>query len=121
MTLSLTKEIVYYSLIPALVAFIFIIIAYFLCLKKENRNSNYYNYFVKMMIAVMICATLPLITGYTFWVIEMFSNHNVLLENISYVILIVFLSLFLLTLLVWVYLKTLYLAGLINEDVYSDK
>ncbi len=119
MRLFLTKEIIWYSFVPDLIALLLMIIAFFIWKKKEKYRTVNFNFFIKLMITIMICATLPLITGYTFWVIEMFINKGVLLEHIMYVILIIFLSLGLLALLIWVYLKTLSLVGLIKD--YSNE
>ena len=107
----LTKEIIYYSLIPAFLAFVMIMIAYFANLKKKKQASLFWNYFVKSMVIVMICATLPLIMGFTFWIIERFSSNNTILEHMMYIILIIFLVLVLMALLIWVYLKTLLLTN----------
>ena len=101
---NLTKEIITLAVIPVIL--ILIIDLIFVLLFQRKKDVFRYNYAIKISLIVAISIVLPLITGYSIWVIESFSNRGILMENLWYVGLIVFLSLSLLALLNWIYLKS---------------
>ena len=85
---NLTKEIFYYSLIPAGVIAIIVLILLFI--SKKNENVYYkYNYYIKTALLIIIGLVLPLIIGYTIWVFERFINKNLVSSNLIYMILLV--------------------------------
>jgi len=95
---NLTKEIFYYSLIPAGVIAIIVLLLLFVSKKKENVYYKY-NYYIKIALLIIIGLVLPLITGYTIWVLERFINKNILSSNMLYIVLLVALIISLIVLL----------------------
>ena len=74
---NLTREILYYSVIPFV---IIAIITLFLLLKGKKEENRYkYNYFIKMLLYIIIALVLPLITGYSFWVYKYYVDEKVTL------------------------------------------
>lgn len=113
---NLPKEIIFYSMIPFILIVLFDIILFFVIHKKENENEtkeedikkNFnYHYLMKLSMMIGIAFVLPLICGYTWWVIESFLRREIFFDNFAYIVLIIFLSLCLLTLIIWIYLKAL--------------
>lgn len=96
---NLTKEIFIYSLIPAAVL-VFIVLLLLLVGKKKNDNFFKYNYFIKILLLLIIGLVLPLIVGYTIWVFERFMAKNLLSSNMFYVILLIVLDISLVVLLI---------------------
>ena len=86
---NLTKEIIYLSLIPVVIILLIDLIA-FLFKKKKDDNFKF-NYFIKVSLIIANAIVLPLIGGYTIWVILSYIKRGILLKNIWYVALIVFL------------------------------
>ena len=113
---NLTKEIILLSLIPVVVIALIDIVAFFI-MKKKYRNYRF-NYFFKISAIIAISFVLPLIAGYTVWVIKSFSEKGIIGNNIWYILLIIFLWIFLLIILINLYRKTLLNA---NEDEKIDK
>ena len=121
---NLPKEIIFYSMIPFILIVLFDIILFFTIRKKEidnetkeediKKNFNYH-YLMKLSMMIGIGFVLPLICGYTWWVIESFLRREIFFDNFAYIVLIIFLSLCLLTLIIWIYLKSLDLTK-INEE-----
>ena len=102
---NLPMEIIYYSAIPVGV----IVIIDFLMLiflRKKNRPFRLH-YLIEISLIIMIGLVLPVIIGYTVWIINTFLSHEILENNILYVALLIFLCLIMFILLIWVYLKAL--------------
>ena len=104
---NLTREIVLYSLVPVVIIVIIDFIAYFVMRKKEENERFSFNYFIKVSLIIAISFVISLIGGYDIWLIGNYIRRGILSNNIWYVALIVFLWVALLTLLIWLYLKSL--------------
>ena len=96
---NLTKEIFDYSVIPVAVIVIIVLILLVIGKKKDN-NYFKYNYFIKILLLIIIGLVLPLITGYTIWKYEKYSIDGTLSSNIIYMILLVMLIILLIILLI---------------------
>ncbi len=103
---NLTREIIFLSVVPVAVILLADLIA-FIVLRKKEKQKFRFNYFIKISIILAIGFVLPLIIGYTIWVIVSFSTKKILYDNILYVTLLIFLSLCLFVLLIWIYLKSI--------------
>ena len=77
---NLTTEIIILSVVPVVIIGIIDLVA-FLIMKKKYRNYRF-NYFFKLSSIIAISFVLPLIAGYTIWVVEKF-NINLLLMDIT--------------------------------------
>jgi hypothetical protein len=116
---NLTKEIFYYSVIPA--AIIALIVLILLFVGKKNENIYYkYNYVIKTSLLLIIGLVLPLIVGYTVWVLERFIKYNLLLSNLFYVILLIVLIVSLIVLLVMICNKQLKGIGSKPEELEEN-
>ena len=113
---NLTTEIILLSLVPVVIIGIIDLVA-FLIMKKKYRNYRF-NYFFKLSSIIAISFVLPLIAGYTIWVVEKFIDKGIVGSNILYLILIFFLWILLFILLIALYRKTIKNA---NEDEKIDK
>ena len=111
---NLPKEIIWYSMLPFILIVLFDVILFITIRKKESgtreedikKNFNYH-YLMKLSMMIGIGFVLPLICGYTWWVIESFLAREIFFDNFAYVVLIIFLCVCLLTLIIWIYLKAL--------------
>ncbi len=101
---NLTKEIFCYSLIPfaiiAIMVFALIIIG-----KKRDNNYYKYDYFIKVLLFVIISLVLPLITGYTIWIYERFVSRGIVSSNLMYMVLLALLIIALVILLITAFIK----------------
>ncbi len=113
---NLTTEIIILSVVPVVIIGIIDLVA-FLIMKKKYRNYRF-NYFFKLSSIIAISFVLPLIAGYTIWVVEKFIDKGIVGSNILYLILIFFLWILLFILLIALYRKTIKNA---NEDEKIDK
>ncbi len=122
---NLPKEIIFYSMIPFILIVLLDVILFFTIHKKEKDNEtreedikkNFnYHYLMKLSMMVAIAFVLPLICGYTWWVIESFLRREIFFDNFAYIVLIIFLSLCLLTLIIWIFLKALDLTKNSEEE-----
>lgn len=111
---NLTKEIIFLSVVPVAVILLADLIAFIFLRSKENQKFRF-NYFIKISIILAISFVLPLIIGYTLWVIVSFSAKKILYDNIMYIALLIFLSLCLFVLLIWIYLKSIKYMNSHNE------
>ena len=102
---NLTKEIIYFSMIPVIVIVLLDLIAFFVMRKKDK--SLRFNYLIKISLLIANAFVLPLIGGYTIWLIERYLNAGVLVNKLLYIGLLIFLWIVLLTLFIWVYMKTI--------------
>ena len=103
---NLTKEIFIYSVIPAAILAVVILILLIVGKKKDN-NFFKYNYFIKILLLIIIGLVLPLIIGYTIWRYESFTSKSTLGSNILYMVLLIVLIISLIVLLVVVCNKLL--------------
>lgn len=126
---NLPKEIIFYSMIPFILIVIFDVILFFTIHKKEKDNEtreedikkNFnYHYLMKLSMMVAIGFVLPLICGYTWWVIESFLRREIFFDNFAYIVLIIFLCVSLLTLIIWIFLKALDLTKNSEEEQISE-
>ena len=101
---DLTKEIIYLSMIPVAIIVLIDLIAFFVMRKKEK--SFRFNYLIKISLMIANSFVLPLIGGYSLWIILKYVNEGVLINNMMYVSLLIFLWIVLLTLFIWIYMKT---------------
>ena len=100
---NISKEIFYYSFIPVFVITILILIL-LLVGKKKNNNYFKYNYFIKVLLAILIGFVLSIMTGYTIWVFLRVINLEILKENILYLLVLSIIVISLLsTLIIMVY------------------
>ena len=109
---NLTKEIVYLCFIPFIIIVLVDILAFIIMRKKDKKFR--FNYFIKVSIIIAIGFVLPLIAGYTAWVIKSFSERNIISSNLWYIILLVVLSIVLFGILIAVYRLSL-------KDITTDK
>ena len=84
---NLTKDILYYSLVPFIVAAIIVLIIMIVG-KKKGNNYYKYDYIIKVAFFIIIALVLPLISGYTIWVYERIINRGLVSSNIMYMILL---------------------------------
>ena len=105
-------------MIPVIVIVLIDLLLLLLMKKKKDDEKFRFNYLIEISLIIVIAVVLPLITGYTIWVIESFWKRGIFFNNFAYVVLIIFLSLCLLTLIIWTYLKLLRLTG--NDDIKKD-
>ena len=110
---NLTREIILFSVIPVVLIILVDLIA-FLIIRKKKEHIRF-NYFLKISMIIANAFVLPLIGGYTIWVIQGFINRNILGNNLWYAALLIFLWIALFILLLWVYWKT------IRELRYDDE
>ena len=103
---NLTREMICYSVLPTVAVSLIGIILFFVARNKEFKGFKV-NYIVKITLMLANSFVLPLICGYTIWVIESFWVRDLFFSNIPYIALIIFLSLSLLVLIIWIYLKLL--------------
>ena len=97
---NLTLEIFYYSLIP--VAILAIIALLVLVFGRKKENNYKYNYFIKILLILIIGLVLPLIVGYTVWVSRRFYLNNSLLSNIWFIIILILLIIALIILFTYI-------------------
>lgn len=109
---NLTKEIIYLSMIPVVVIVVIDLIAFLIMRKKEK--SYRFNYLIKISLLIANSFVLPLIGGYTIWIIMRYYSKGILMNNILYIALLVFLWVVLLTLFIWIYMKT-------NRELIEDE
>lgn len=102
---NLTKEIILLSMVPVILIILIDLIVFIVTRKKKNNFR--FNYFIKVSLIIAIAFVLPLIGGYTIWVISNFISRSILSKNIWYTGLLIFLWACLIVLLLWVYLKSL--------------
>lgn len=95
---NLTKEIIYYSLIPVTILFISALV--FLIIKKRENNSYKFNYLIKIILMLIDSAVLALIIGYSTWATARFIKMGTLASNIIYVLIFIVLIVALTVLLV---------------------
>lgn len=101
------SEMTYYAIIPVfLVLMLSLIITIFMKRDTDGEKLRFH-YIVELCFMIGIGLTLPLIFGYTIWIVKSFWIREIFFENIIYVILMVFLTLCLLTIIIWLYLRLL--------------
>lgn len=101
---NLPMEIIWLSVIPVIIIVLIDLIAFILMRKKDK--SFRFNYLIKVSLLMACSFVLPLIGGYTIWVILKYIKENVLHNNILYVALLIFLWICLFILFIWIYMKT---------------
>ncbi len=101
---NLTTEIILLAVVPVVIIGIIDLIAFFI-IKKKYRNYRF-NYFFKLSSIIAISFVLPLIAGYTIWIITTFQKRSLLGSSVLYLLLIIFLWIFLFVLLALLYKKT---------------
>lgn len=101
---NLPTEVLLFSMLPVIIIIFADLIAFLVTLKKEKGFQ--FNYFIKISLLVANAFVLPLIGGYTIWIFTKYIDEGILLDNILYVSLLVFLWLCLFVLLIWVYMKS---------------
>ena len=114
---NISKEIFFYSFIPVLIIAIVIIVLLILG-KKKSDNYYKYNYFIKVLLSVLIGFILSLMIGYTIWVFVRLSEMGTISDNVLYLALlcVLVISLFLsLVLLLYKLHKNINEKGLQNE------
>ena len=97
---NLTMEIFYYSLIP--VAILAIVALLILVFGRKKENNYKYNYFIKILLILIIGLVLPLIIGYTAWIIKRYYLSNSLLPNIGFIVILVLLIIALIILFTYI-------------------
>ena len=113
---NLPKEVVWYSMIPFLAIIVIDVLLFILIYinkKKSDDNVNVqvkfvnYNILIKLSMILAVSLVLPVICGFTWWIVENYWHREILFDNLLYIGLMVFLSLCLLVLVIWIYLKIL--------------
>lgn len=110
---GIIKEIIMYSIIPVIIIFLFDLVL-LITLEKKNSKTNI-NYGLLAGIIIFISIILSLITGFIIWSIKFFWIKGQLFNNVTSIMLIVFLIFCLLTIIIWIHLKLLRLIGLDKE------
>ena len=110
---GIIKETIMYSIIPVIIIFLFDLVL-LITLKKKNNKTNV-NYGLLAVIIIFISIILSLITGFIIWSIKFFWIKGQLFNNVTSIMLIVFLVFCLLTIIIWIHLKLLRLIGLDKE------
>ncbi len=100
---NLTTEILYYSVIPVVV--IALITLFILVFARKKDNSYKYSYIIKIFLIIMDSLVLPLIFGYTIWLIVRYLNNGILLSNIALIVIFILLIIALITLMVIIFRK----------------
>lgn len=103
---NLPKEIIYYSVIPVCIIVI-IDILLFIFLKKKEDNAFRFNYLIEISLILAISLVLPVIIGYTIWIIKTFMDKEIFDTNLLYIALLIFLCIALTVVIIWIYMKTL--------------
>ena len=116
---NLTKEIIYYSLIP--VAILALVCLILLFVKKKSDNSYKYNYLIKIFLMLIDSMVLSLIIGYAIWVTERFIRNGTLSSNIIYVIIFIVLIVSLIVLLIITCTKLYRDLNTSNDDYLEEK
>ena len=116
---NLSKEIILYSMIPVAIIVLIDLILFVLIQKKNETQKLRFSYLIEISIILAISIVIPLITGYTIWVIESFWKREILFSSFMYVALLIFLSMCMLILIIWTYLKLLRLIGM--DDIKEIK
>ena len=116
---NLTKEIIYYSLIP--VAILSLICLILLFIKKRSDNSYKYNYLIKILLMLIDSMVLSLIIGYAVWVTGRFIRNGTFATNIIYVIIFLVLIIALTILLIVTCTKLYQNLGNSNDDYLEEK
>lgn len=105
---NLTREILYYSVIPFVIIAIIILI---LLLKGKKESNLYkYDYFIKILLFAVIALLLPLVIGYTGWVYSYYVAEKV---TLFYMIVLLLLIISLIVILIVIIRKLL---GGINKE-----
>ncbi len=98
---NLTTEMFYYSVIPVVVIALITLFVLIFAMKKENNYK--YSYLIKIFLIIMDSLVLPLILGYTIWLIVRYLNKGILLSNIALIIIFILLIVALITLMVIIF------------------
>ena len=114
---NLTKEIIYYSLIPVIILALICLVLLFA--RKKNDNYYKYNYLIKIILMLIDGMVLSLIVGYAVWAVERFIRNGTFFSNIIYVIIFILLILALTVLLILTCRK-LYKNLNSNKESYID-
>ena len=109
---NLTEEIIYLSMVPVIVIVLIDVIAFIIMRKKDK--SFRFNYLIKISLLIADAFVLPLIGGYTIWIISRYADEGTVVNNFLYIALLIFLWVVLLTLFIWIYLKT-------NRELKEDE
>ena len=115
---NLTKEIIYYSLIPATV--LALITLLFLIIKKKKKLYYKYNYIIKTLILLIDGIVLSIIIGYSVWATARFINNNSLSSNVIYVLIFLLLIISLISIFIVTCYK-LYMSFNISYDNWSEE
>ena len=102
---NLTREIILFSVIPVVLVVLIDLIAFIIMRKREKKFR--FNYFIKVSLIIANAFVLPLIGGYTIWVILGMAESKTIGDNLWYIALLIFLWIILFVLLIWVYLKAI--------------
>lgn len=108
---NIPKEIIWLSMFPVVLILLIDLIS-LLIMRKKDKNFKF-NYLIKISLLIANAFVLPLIGGYTIWIILKFINDGTLANNILYTALLIFLWIILLVLFIWVYMKA---RRELNED-----
>ena len=113
---NLTMEIFYYSVIP--VAIIALITLLILIFSKKNKDYYKYNYIIKVSLIIMISLVLPLMIGYTLWLIQRYLTKGIILSNMVYIVILCSIIIALIALLI-IICKKLYIN--LNRKTDTEK
>ena len=106
-----------YSVIPVVILAIVVLLLLIIGKKKDNDYFKY-NYFIKILLVIIIGLVLPLIAGYTIWICERFSGSSSLYSNLVYIALLVGLIIALIALLIVICKK--FLKGIKGSQEYVN-
>lgn len=112
---SLTKEIIFYSIVPISIVTGII----FILLLKEKKNNNYkYDSLIKVLLTVLIGLILSIMIGYTLWVYKRTMILDTMSQNMIFMILLAIVVILLFILLVAIFFK---LYKNIDQKKFQDK
>ena len=95
---NLTREVIYYSLIPVVV--LALIDLLLVLIKKKDKDKYKFNYIIKIILMIIDSVVLSLLIGYSVWATIRFIQNGTISSNIIYVIIFVILIIALLLLLI---------------------
>ena len=114
---NLTKEIVYYSLIPVVILAIIALVLLFI--KKKNNDKYKFNYLIKVILMLIDGMVLSLLVGYSIWATERYIRNGTVSSNIIYVIIFVVL-IAILVFLLFITCNKLYKSFNYRDDYIND-
>ena len=116
---NLTKEIIMYPVIPTIIILLTDLVLFIVKKKKSDKIKFLLDYIINVLLMIAIALALSLVCGYTVWLVMIFWAREIFFNNFAYIAFSCFLSLCLLVLIIWAYLKLWRLAGC--DDIRKEE